>query len=353
MRENTTTALMALRRRTRLAYADRPPCTVTDPALPDLADAVWRPLTPDDAEALAGLTARIHAAERLTDPAGPDLIRWFLGLPSIDLGEGTIGAFDSSGTVLADAQVLVRGEGEHRRAVLFVQADPAHLEAEAPLLAWAETRARRMLGDGPVDGDRALRVIAEEHRHRWRRVVQDAGFEPVRSFVTMRRSLTGGLPPIPPTPAGIQIVPWSDDVDPAVRRTSNASFSDHWGAASMTWEEWRAHYADDEEGFLPEHSYVALAGGEAAAFVLGERDPEADERHGHREFWVGRLGTLAAWRRMGLGAALLARALHSAADAGFDRAALSVDESSRTNATALYDRAGFEITDREIHHTKS
>ncbi len=36
-----------------------------------------------------------------------------------------------------------------------------------------------------------------------------------------------------------------------------------------------------------------------------------------------------------------------------DTAALEVDESSHTNATAVYHRLGFEVIERSIHYVKN
>ena len=48
----------------------------------------------------------------------------------------------------------------------------------------------------------------------------------------------------------------------------------------------------------------------------------------------------------------LAASLAAATRDGYERAALSVDEDSQTNATAIYERIGFRVTEREIHYLK-
>lgn len=319
---------------------------------PESPSAVWRPLRLGDAPALAGLTMRIHEAEGLHDLPGPDLIRWFLGLPSIDLAHDTVGGFAPDGSAIADAEVMIRGGDGGRRAILFVNVDPDHLHLEAPLLAWAEERARARLADAPRGAERDIRVIAEEHRDRWRRVVEEAGFGEARHFVTMRMPLSAPVPTPPPVAEDISIVPWSDDLDRGAWTVSNASFADHWGSAEHTWEEWRASYADDSDAFLPDHSFLAVAGGDVVAICLCENDPEEIDRTGVREFYVGRVGTVPPWRRRGLGTALILHSLAAATRDGYERAALSVDEDSQTNATAIYERIGFRVTEREIHYLK-
>lgn len=295
---------------------------------------------------------RIHETEGLHELDGPDFIRWLLGLPSIDLTDDTIGAFAPDGSAIAEVEVMMRGGDGNRRAIVFVNVDPDHVHLEAPLLAWAEERARARLADAPPGAERDIRIIVEEHRDRWRRVVEEAGFREARHFVKMRMPLGSPLPEPPPVPAGIAIVGWSDDLDRGAWTVSNASFADHWGSAEHSWEEWRASYAEDPAAFLPQHSFLAVHADEVVAICLCEHDPENVERTGIREFWVGRVGTAAAWRRRGLGTALILRSLASASAAGYEQTALSVDEDSQTNATAIYERIGYRVTAREIHYLK-
>ncbi len=196
-----------------------------------------------------------------------------------------------------------------------------------------------------------VRVMVEEHRGRLRSVVENAGFVEARHFVKMYRPLTD-TPAPPPLPEGMELVTWSDALDREIWTVNNTAFGDHWGSVPMSWEDWRAWYAEDPDSFLPEHSFIALEEGQVAAYCMCEQDPEEIERIGTRVFWVGRLGTLPSHRRQGLGTALLLSSLDRARKSGFEAAALSVDEDSQTNATAIYERAGFTITNREVHYLK-
>lgn len=313
--------------------------------------AVWRRLRLTDAPALAEMMAALDAAEGLDEVAGPDLIRWFLDLPSIDLEHDTVGAFSPDGRALADAEIMIRGGDGTRRAVVFVNAHPDHNDLEPPLLAWAERRARLRLADDPQAPAGDIRIIVEEHRTRFRAVIEEAGFVEARHFAKMRLPLPTDLAESS-LPDGITIERWTPERDRSAWDASNESFRDHWGSAEHSWDDWLASYADDPDAFLPEHSFLALADDEVVAFCLCEEDPEQTERTGTREFWVGRVGTRDAWRKRGLGTALIVRSLQSAMAAGYGSSALTVDEESQTNATAIYERIGFRTVDREIHYTK-
>lgn len=62
--------------------------------------------------------------------------------------------------------------------------------------------------------------------------------------------------------------------------------------------------------------------------------------------WVSILGVRQAWRRCGLGAALLRHAFGAFADRGCRRVVLGVDGTSLTGAERLYERVEMTVADR-------
>jgi ribosomal protein S18 acetylase RimI-like enzyme len=58
---------------------------------------------------------------------------------------------------------------------------------------------------------------------------------------------------------------------------------------------------------------------------------------------VDQLAVRAAWRRRGLGAALLVHAFHALRDRGFERVVLGVDAENTTGALGLYERVGMRV----------
>jgi ribosomal protein S18 acetylase RimI-like enzyme len=83
---------------------------------------------------------------------------------------------------------------------------------------------------------------------------------------------------------------------------------------------------------------LAEAGGDLAGFSVCRRDP-TDESAGY----VALLGVRRAWRRQGLGEALLLRSFQNFRERGWTRGTLGVDASSKTGATRLYERAGMTV----------
>ena len=104
-----------------------------------------------------------------------------------------------------------------------------------------------------------------------------------------------------------------------------------------TFEEW-AHWHVERDSYDPSLWFLALAGDELAGFSICRTDP-VDPQAGY----VSLLGVRRAWRRQGLGEALLLRSFEGFRTRGLTRGTLGVDASSVTGATRLYERAGMSV----------
>ena len=198
---------------------------------------------------------------------------------------------------------------------------------------------------GPPGTSRIIRISVEEHRTRRRSLLEESGFVATRSFVKMKRSLAADLPDLRPVPDGITVLPWTADLDETARLVSNAAFADHWGSLPMDSATWESMVMDDDV-VRRDLSFVAVSDGEAVAVCLGEVDPEEDAAL----LYVSRVGTVPGWQRRGLASLLLTHSLHAAAAAGLSASALSVDEESRFDATAVYAGLGYRATSRTINY---
>jgi ribosomal protein S18 acetylase RimI-like enzyme len=69
--------------------------------------------------------------------------------------------------------------------------------------------------------------------------------------------------------------------------------------------------------------------------------------------WVEPLGVRSDWRKRGLGGALLRYGLHTMQAHGFTLGGLEVDSENRTNAVALYERAGMHVHKRYLIYRKA
>lgn len=180
-------------------------------------------------------------------------------------------------------------------------------------------------------------------------VAQRAGFEPVRHFVEVARSVAEP-PPDPSAPEGLDLVPWSDALDEAVRLAQVEAFADHWGSEPRTREEWVQWYTG-HRSFRPDLSMVAVdpVSGQVASLVLCAAYPQ-DWDVVPVEAWISTVGTRRAWRGKGVARWVLADVLHriAAADDGFERAILGVDEENPTGALRLYRALGFTADVRRM-----
>jgi mycothiol synthase len=125
--------------------------------------------------------------------------------------------------------------------------------------------------------------------------------------------------------------------DRAMHSAVQESFADHWGFVQRGFEEWSEHLFH-ESAFNPDLWFVAEEGTEVAGFLM------ALEEEG--KIWVAMLGVRPAWRKRGIGEALLRHAFIEFRERGYPEVGLAVDAANETGATALYERVGMRTTRR-------
>jgi ribosomal protein S18 acetylase RimI-like enzyme len=304
----------------------------------------WRPLTPGDVPVLAALVARIEAAD-----AQPTRTS------EVEIRE----AFDGDWKDHArDSRVGLDAEG-HPRAWMTLEAPPGDVRVVRvylsggvdpawrgrgtgrAMLSWATARARQKLAESGKDAPGRIAAFIEDHRTDALALHAAAGFAPIRYFTDMRRDLAQPLPEIGDLD-GIRIVPWSDELDDAVRLAHNEAFADHWGSEPRTPESWQVGRAM----FAPQWSHVALdeATGEVAGYTLSGRYEQDWAVAGYSSGYTELLGVRRAWRGRGLAPALLTAAMRSFRADGMQYAELDVDTENPSGAHGLYARLGYEVT---------
>ena len=316
--------------------------------LPVAPEITWRAPTPADAEALAAHTKRIDEEEKLHFVPGPTFFRWVMNQAEMNPVTDWRVAVDGAGRIVADGGAWIHITDEGGRVFIWSESGPGRHDLEPGVLAWAHQRAIEALGTTPEGLPRSIRLPSEEHRSRHRAVIEAAGFEVGRSFVTMSRSLED-LPEARPLPDGVAVLPWEPGLSEGARLANNASFADHWGSLPVGTEQWRTHYIDSEV-FRPDLSYVAVSGGEVVSICLCEVDGEANADKGVAEIYIERVGTIREHRGAGIASHLVVRSMQAAVIAGLERAVLEVDETSHTGATEVYARLGFEVESRTVHY---
>jgi len=321
----------------------------TLPHPPALDGYAWRPATPADAPAIFHLFLDTDAHDN-RHWAGT-LADWeteFID-PDLDVPRDTLLALTPAGQVAALAWVYAPRQIENKhRAYLWPDIHPDHRipAIEDFILDWSEARARQILNARADARPRLIRGSAMQHDHYRIHLFQRHGFTPVRYFFTMRRDLS--QPVAEPTlPAGLELRPWSPEVDERTFAAFNDSFRDHWGFEPVKKEIWDLFFVG-RAGFRPDLSFVVMAGEEVVAFSINFYSPEQNERKGIDEAWIGDLGVIRAWRRQGLATALLNYSMQAFRSAGIAHASLGVDSENPTGALRVYENVGFTVVEESM-----
>ena len=210
------------------------------------------------------------------------------------------------------------------------------------IVTWAEDHARPALEKCAPELRVAPRSGAEAHNKNGLALFDGLGWKHIRSFYRMVTDLDSP-PEVPSFPEGITVRPYDPGTEiEAVYLTVVDSFKDHFGFIAPPFEK---GLADFKHNFIEDPAYdarfwfVAMHGNEMAGICICRRVDTEDPESG----WVSELGVRRAWRRRGLGYALLKHAFAAFYADGRKRAGLGVDASNLTGALRLYERAGMSV----------
>jgi ribosomal protein S18 acetylase RimI-like enzyme len=200
------------------------------------------------------------------------------------------------------------------------------------------------------EGDQRARALLAQH-----------GFSLVRTWIHLAIDMLA--PPLPPHwPEGIAVRPMNQRRDwPMVGAAMDEAFADHWGQLPASGAEpdppGDASAGEDADGGEEEddpysnsrdHCFVALAGDMVAGACLGNARtiewPESGK--------VGSLSVRRAYRRRGIGRALMLHALGTFYGHGVRRVITDTDAASLTGANRLYLDLGMRIYRRELTYEK-
>ena len=176
------------------------------------------------------------------------------------------------------------------------------------------------------------------------------GFAPARTFWTMERDLTAPIPDAP-LPDGLTLRSFVRGQDEAEFLDAfNEAFADHWGPSSYTAAELAHIFALPYSP--PELFVLAVDGSTIAGFAWCQINRDQNARTGRLDGYVAEVGVRRAYRRRGVGAAVVTEGLRRLRAAGMTKALLGVDANSPTGATRLYERLGFVVIREAVMFTR-
>jgi ribosomal protein S18 acetylase RimI-like enzyme len=283
-----------------------------------MSSSALREVHSDDAEAVAALFVEAYGDAR---PMDADEIRSWLANEEIKPEFQRV--LEQGGRVVAYADIWVEDDE--------VAVDVAAPDDPLPMLEWAEAEARHR---------RVPRVrVFLPAEHELADVLERRGYTLWRSSFTMEIEL-GELEPAR-IPDGLRVGSYRPEDAEAVRLALNETFSSDAFFHAVSESNFREFYLQSR-GFDPAFWFLAWDGDELAGFNLAYPERVGEPGCG----WIGTLGVRPAWRRRGLGEALLRVSFAALAAHGLKRAGLGVDTENPTGALGLYERAGMRAVRR-------
>ncbi len=248
---------------------------------------------------------------------------------------------DSSGQVVGYASI---GQQEHVRihSEILVLPEYAHLGLQDVLLAQIEQWAREQVPQARPDARVAVSCYVAQGDEQSVLSLQRHGFKEIRRSWNMEITMNEA-PAEPEWPAGITVRTFRKGDERLVFDADEEAFQDHWGHMPGNFERW-LHWTVERESFDPTLWFLAFDGDKIAGVSLCEHRDELG--------WVGSLGVLRPWRKLGLGKAFLLHSFGEFYRRGTRTVGLGVDAQNLSGATRLYERVGMHVVRVYINYEK-
>ncbi len=172
------------------------------------------------------------------------------------------------------------------------------------------------------------------------------GYRSNLSFLTMEL-LMDAPPPAPQWPEGIAVRTFVRDKDErATYQVDEEAAEDKGYHTPLSYEDWVTRMRINKESFDPSLWFLALEANEIAGAALNIYSKEFNTG------WVDHLSVRRAWRKRGIGRALLLHSLGEFYRRGVNHVKLNVDSKSLTNAPRLYEQVGMRTIQQYHIYTK-
>lgn len=294
-----------------------------------------RPPAVAEAQGVADLIAARDIADYGSTDASVEEVQNYWEAPRFDLHQDARIIVAPDGLIVGYEEVYPRSD-ERLEFDGYVHPRETGRGFGTLLLRWAEERARQRVGEMQTSGQVILRGNTAAVDQCASAMFSAEGFALVRQFWRMEIEMTSP-PDRPALPEEITLRTMRPDHDARVAHAViEEAFADHWGHLPRSFEDWEQAVLQSD-GFDPTLTFMAFDGNEVAGVVVNRYRDIA---------WVWQLAVRPAWRKRGLGLALLLQAFNEFYQRGDRVVGLGVDAQSLTGATRLYEKAGMHVTKR-------
>jgi mycothiol synthase len=277
-----------------------------------------RAATVEDADAVAEL---IFSTEPVEPISGAEVRDWWQGQ---DLASDTRLLHAPDGRLAAAGDVVKRQDALSVEGYVHPAFHGRGLGLD--LVEWGEGRAREL-------GVARVRNAALSTDERARALLTGRGYRTVRHYWTMTIDLGDDIE-VPGWPDGIDVRTLAQGEERALYEADREAFADDWSRPERTFEDWWEKFGESES-FDPSLTFLAWDGGELAGYSICG--------FAFGGGFVKLIGVRPAWRRRGLGLALLLHSFRELRARGAEKMSLGVDAANSTGATRVYERAGMRV----------
>jgi mycothiol synthase len=308
----------------------------------ELSSLTWRPLTSEDAKAGADLLNAMEAVDMIGEFYDEEDALQELIDPYAELERGSLAAFDGDVLVgFMKCRYEPDAEKVHRVVMDGGVAPGYRRKGLGSVLVKAGVAAAKQLH---AQYHPTLRLVVDIHRLEGiaglAELLGAHGFAPIRYYQHMEHLLGDGIRDAA-IPAGLRIEPWSERNDEDFRLIRNEAFKDDLLWAPMPADSWRSEVIN--QAFRPAVSFLLrdAANGTPVGMLVTMAWDANTAATGSRDARFMLIATQPEYRKRGIASALIAHALRTAADQGYDRGIVQVDSENPFGAFGIYEKAGF------------
>ncbi|MGB3904557.1 MAG: GNAT family N-acetyltransferase [Anaerolineae bacterium] len=293
-----------------------------------------------DLEAIVELINAADAVDQLDEGTDVADLRSLLYAPDSDAHGDALVVLDEDQRIVGFARLELKNAPRQSRFYVHATVHPHWREkgVERLLLQrlWETAQERRRT----LESKRVqFRTYCAAHQEDRITLFESFGLRPVRYSPHMVYHPLDNLPE-PHVPPGIQVRPYVRGRDDrSALEALNEAFGDVMDYEPATLEELRHWMASSS--FREELSPVALDGEVVVGLCLCTVSEGRIRLLGRRDAYVDTLAVRPAYRRRGLGSALLLASLHAMKEAGMESATLDTDTNNPTEAIQLYEKISF------------